>query len=138
MLFFGFFTASLEVLIFGAPTCTDLPCSPLPLSTEIFLLLLFCSPILGLVGALAVGRHWRTGSLTLLIGGVLPLISGAGLALTSNFDYGSPIYFFLSLLIFSFIFVWWAPLLILAGVLALSDSPRKRANRIAGREFRRT
>ena len=132
--FLGFVTAAWELLLFGGVLyrCTDPPyCYVVPLSTELLLLLSLCSTILALIGAMVVGRHWRAGSLTLLIGGVLPLISWTGLVFISNTDYGTPISFFsfLSFVAFLLMLVWWAPLLIIAGALALSDSPKRRANR---------
>ncbi|OLD06001.1 MAG: hypothetical protein AUJ07_00150 [Crenarchaeota archaeon 13_1_40CM_3_53_5] len=62
---------------------------------------------------------------------MLPLASWAGLLFTSKIDYGYPISsisVFISFLFVTLLFVGWAPLVLLAGALALLDSPRKRAN----------
>lgn len=78
--------------------------------------LVFPSCALGFVGAWEVGKHRKAGSLALLVGGLLPLTPY--LLLANGPDFHPTLFGFV-------LFLWWSPLLILAGILGFLNLPNK-------------
>ena len=89
---------------------SDGPCKVacgVPLFEQLLVEFSFAGCLLGLLGAWIVVKHRKAGSLGLLTGGFLPLVSSLILG-------PSTFWVFFSL--------WWSPLLILAGSLPLLGS----------------
>jgi hypothetical protein len=80
---------------------------PLSLEGEIVIVTWAVSPFLGLAGAASVRKYRKLGGLLFVIAGALP---SAWLGLGAAFPISAPLYL-------------WIPLLIVAGLLAISQGP---------------
>lgn len=110
---FGLYSVLFFLFRLPGGGCHDLPCSGTPLSVNLLVVFSLGSPILGLVGAWELGKHRRAGSLAFIVAGLLPLVPALLLLQVP--------YYSLAIL-----FLWWCPLLILAGVLGILNLPSKQ------------
>jgi hypothetical protein len=102
----GFFTLPwLLVLFLGSGYGADCQGCRSALLTDLFVIAWAVSPFLGLAGAFNVKKHGKLGGLLFVASGTLPWI---GAIISSN----------VSLVAF-----FWTPLLLFAGILAISDRP---------------